>query len=268
MPTQKRTSMRNRMRATMRPRLHTRMTVALTLIALTAACRPERTDQGIETTTSEGRLESPSGELAQSRGVSLVRMINALPENRTISISADDHELFTDISHKGVSTYIPLSDNVARFRVRDSQRDTTIASDFKMLMDGSHYTIVTLPERGGGVRLHVMRDEVGADSTAARVRFVNGSVAAGRVDVTLDGRSGTLFDNVDVASETGFETVVPTNAALHVRTDAEARPLLSRSLKLAAGHSYTVILTGAVPDALDMLVVEDQLSVPSAVIVP
>lgn len=242
--------------------------ISLTLLALSAACRGERVEQGVETRTSEGRLEATPSELAERRGVSLVRMINALPESRTISVSADDNQLFADVSRKGVTAYVPLNDNVARFRVKDDRRDTTIASDFQMMMDGSHYTVVTLPEKDGAVKLRILRDDVGRDSAMARVRFVHGSPMVGSVEVVLDGRQGLLFDNVSTSGETGFQSVVPTNAAIRIRTEESRQQVIARSLNLVAGHSYTVVLTGSTGTTIDMIVVDDRLADAAAVIVP
>jgi hypothetical protein len=236
--------------------------LALTLCAAAsaAACKGDRIDdrQGIETTTSEGRLSSPSGEVAKERGVSLVRMINALPTGGATSVTADDRALFSSVDFRTVTPYAEVTDNIARFRLQGTGRDTSIASNNEIMLDGSRYTLLALPEDDGGVRLRVLRDEFVVDSTRARLRVIHGIRGVGEIDVLLQGQQEPLFDNVNLTSEAGYEDVDARNTTLIVRADGSGRQLIRKELRMQPGHSYTVVLTGSGTQRVEAIVVDDR----------
>ena len=86
-------------------RIHTTTLLLLSLASGLTACKGDRdTDtQAIETTTAEGSLASASTDSAEHRGVSMVRMINALPSAKDASVSADDRAMFSGIGFKTVT---------------------------------------------------------------------------------------------------------------------------------------------------------------------
>ncbi|MBY0490295.1 MAG: DUF4397 domain-containing protein [Gemmatimonadaceae bacterium] len=229
----------------------------LLTLAAAAACKGERReDRAVQTTTSEGQLASPTADAAERRGMSMVRMINALPAGSAASVSVDDKATFTGIDYKTVTPYTEVSENVARFRLQSGSKDTTIASNNEIMMDGSRYTIVALPEKGGGVRLRVLHDELGKDTTKAQLRVIHGLTGVGEIDVLFQGKDDALFDNVNLASEAGYKDVDPLNTTLIVKADGSGKQLLKKEMRFQPGHAYTVVLTGTAQRA-EAIVVDD-----------
>jgi hypothetical protein len=176
---------------------HTTYRALIVTLAAAVACKGDRVDdQTVTTTTSEGRLASPSANAAEGRGTSMVRMINALPTGTSATVTADDRAMFSNIDYKAVTPYTEIRDNITRFRLQGSGRDTTIASNNEIMMDGSRYTMVTLPGEQGSVRLRVLNDKPATDSTRARLRVVHGLSGVGDIDLLFLGRTDPIFNNV------------------------------------------------------------------------
>jgi len=235
-----------------------RITVSLLVLAGVVACNGERKDeQPIQTTTAGGTLTTPSPESADRKDMSMVRMINALPNMNDLEVTGDDNALFNDVDYKGVTSYSPLKGNVTRFRVKSGTRDTTIASNNELMMDGSRYTVVALPEKDGGVRLRVLHDEIVPDVGKVRLRVVHGVRGAGEVDVMMQNMKDPIFDNINFASEAGYKEMDPMEGMIIFRIDETNRELLKKSMKLVAGHSYTVVLSGVSGGRVDAIIVDD-----------
>lgn len=229
------------------------------ILAGLVGCSGERKDeQPVQTTTAGGKLVSESPEGADRKDMSLVRMINALPMTSGVEVSADDKSLFTNVDYKAVTPYIELKDNIARFRVKSGKSDTTIASNNEMMMDGSRYTVVALPEKDGGVRLRVLHDEIVPDVGKVRLRVVHGIKGAGEIDVLMLNRKDAIFDNVNFASEAGYKELDPMDGTLIIRADGTNRQLFKKEMKFVAGHSYTIVLAGTSGQRVDAIIVDDQ----------
>lgn len=236
-----------------------RMTTSLLVLAGLVACKGERQDeQPVQTRTAEGTIASPSPESADRKDASMVRMINALPAMENMQVTADDNSLFDDVDYKGVTGYIPLKSNITRFRLKSNVRDTTIASNNELMMDGSRYSVVALPEKDGGVRLRVLHDEIVPDVGKVRFRVVNGIRGAGEIDVLMQNIKDPIFDNVNFASEAGYKEMDPMEGMLLVRSDDNSRELLKKQMKFVAGHSYTIVLSGVSGGRVDAIMVDDQ----------
>ena len=241
-------------------RIHTTTLLLLSLGSSLTACKGDSdTDtQAIETTTAEGSLASASTDSAEHRGVSMVRMINALPSAKDASVSADDRAMFSGIVFKTVTPYSELKDNIAKFRLQAGDRDTTIASNNEIMMDGSRYSLVALPEGNGSVRLRVLKDELATDSTKARLRVIHGVNGVGEIDVVMAGMTEPFFDNVNLTSEAGYKNIDPVKTTLTVNVDGNGKRLLKREMDFKAGHSYSIVLTGTASQRVEAIVIDDQ----------
>lgn len=236
-----------------------KVVTSLLLVAGVAACNGEKKDeQPVQTKTASGTLTSAAPEAADRRDASMVRMINALPTMDNMHVTADDINLFDDVDYKSVTGYIPLKSNVTRFTLKSNARDTTIASNNELTMDGSRYTIVALPEKDGGVRLRVLHDEIVPDVGKVRFRVIHGIRGAGEIDVLLQNAKDPIFDNVNFASEAGYKEMDPVDGMLIVRADETKRELLKKTMKFVAGHSYTIVLAGVSGGRVDAIMVDDQ----------
>ncbi|WP_373059122.1 DUF4397 domain-containing protein [Gemmatimonas sp.] len=212
----------------------------------------------VETTTADGSLASPSAEVAERRDVSMVRMINALPSAKDASVSADDIAMFSGIGFKTVTPYTELKGNVTKFRLQAGDRDTTIASNNEIMMDGSRYSLVALPDGDGHVRLRVLKDELATDSTKARLRVIHGVKGAGEVDVVMAGMTEPFFDNVNLTSEAGYKNIDPVKTIVSVNMNSNGKQILKREMDFKAGHSYSVVLTGTAGQRIEAIVIDDE----------
>lgn len=233
----------------------------LSLASGLTACKgdSDADKSAVETTTAEGSLVAASADAADNRGVSLVRMVNALPSAKDASVSADDRAMFSGIGFKTVTPYSELKDNIAKFRLQAGERDTTIASNNEIMMDGSRYSLVALPEGNGSVRLRVLKDELATDSTKARLRVIHGVNGVGEIDVVMKGMTDPFFDNVNLTSEAGFKNIDPVKTTVTVNVDGNGKQLLKREMDFKAGHSYTVVLTGTASQRVEAIVIDDHM---------
>ena len=232
----------------------------LSLASGLTACKGDSdTDKSaVETTTADGSLASAAADVADSRGVSVVRMINALPSAKDASVSVDDRAMFSGIGFKTVTPYSELKDNIAKFRLQAGDRDTTIASNNEIMMDGSRYSLVALPEGNGNVRLRVLKDELATDSTKARLRVIHGVSGVGEIDIVISGMQDPFFDNVNLTSEAGYKNIDPVKTTVTVNVDGNGKQLLKREMDFKAGHSYSVVLTGAAGQRVEAIVIDDE----------
>lgn len=238
-------------------------------ISMAAACGGDRAaeDTAVQTSTAEGQLSSVGEGAAESRGTSLVRMINALPNAGGATVNADDSQLFSGVDFKSVTPYTEVRENITRFRLQGSGLDTTIAGNNEIMLDGSHYTLLALPEADGGVRLRVLHDEFERDTTKARLRVVHALGDVGEIDVAVQGRDGDLFDNVNPTSEAGFADVDVGTSAVTVKVDGSGKQLIRKEMRFEPGHSYTLVLTSSsgkgtarnAPQRVDAIVVDDRV---------
>jgi len=241
-------------------RIHTTTLLLLSLASGLTACKGDNVadKNSVETTTAEGSLASESADSAEHRGMSMVRMINALPSAQDASVSVDDRAIFSGITFKTVTPYSELKDNIAKFRLQAGDRDTTIASNNEIMMDGSRYSLVALPEGNGSVRLRVLKDELATDSTKARLRVIHGVNGVGEIDVVMAGMTEPFFDNVNLTSEAGYKNIDPVKTTVTVNVNGNGKQLLKREMDFKAGHSYSVVLTGTAGQRVDAIVIDDQ----------
>lgn len=235
------------------------LTASLLVLTGLVACNGERKDeQAVATKTDSGTLVTASPESADRKDMSMVRMINALPSMDNVEVTADDNALFNDVDYKAVTSYTPLKSNITRFRVKNAARDTTIASNNELMMDGSRYTVIALPEKDGSVRLRVLHDEIVPDVGKVRFRVVHAVRGAGEIDVLMQNVKDPIFDNINFASEAGYKEMDPMEGTVTVRVDDTSRQLLAKQMKFVAGHSYTVVLAGVSGGRIDAIIVDDQ----------
>ncbi len=232
----------------------------LSLASGLAACagNGDTDKKAIETTTAQGSVASESADAAEHRGVSLVRLINALPSAKDAAVSADDRALFSGIGFKTVTPYAELKDNITKFRLQAGDRDTTISSNNEIMMDGSRYSLFALPEANGSVRLRVLKDELASDSTKARLRLILGVRDVGDVDVVMTGMTEPFFHKVSLTSDAGYKNIDPVQTTVSVNVTSNGKQILKREMDFKAGHSYSVVLTGMAGQRIEAIVIDDE----------
>lgn len=231
----------------------------LTLAAFVIGCsRGGDSSAAVMTTTSEGRLIAPSAESAAKRGVSLIRIINAVPDAQTIDVTTKTGGLFGGVDFRAISPYAETRENIATFRVRTNGADASVQSANEIVADGSRYTVIALPGEERGVSLRVLHDELDAATGRARLRLVHGIRGEGDIELTVEGADEPLWKHVDFGSESGYREVDPVDKGVLIVREATGRVLLRKQTKLRADHTYTIVLTGNGSKRVDAIIVDDQ----------
>jgi hypothetical protein len=203
---------------------------------------------------------SPAGTEAAGRGRSLVRFVDALPDPRTVDLTADDRTVFSAVGYKAVTEYEEVHENAARFRLRIAGADSVLADNNEGLRDGARYTVVSMPGVNGQPRLRVLHDELATDPTQARLRVIQAVPRLGEVDVAIMGEREPLFKGVTYASEAGYRAMAPMTATIEIRQDKpHMAPIRIEALHLEAGHAYTIVLTGGRPGEVEVITFDDRV---------
>jgi len=227
-------------------------------LLLALACTGTKTEEPVVSTAGGKSDVSEAGVSAARRGKSLVRLVNAVPGDRSIDLSGDDRTVFFDVGYKTVTPYTEIGDNVVKFRLRPGGTDSIWADNTETLINGNRYTVVVLPTREGGARIVVLTDEVVTDTGKARLRVVNAAAPYGDVDIAFEGRNDPVFDDLAYGSAAGFKDVDPASAVIVIRQDEPPMTALKlQRLRLDAGKSYTIVIAGDKAGALQAITVTD-----------
>jgi hypothetical protein len=227
--------------------------------ALLAGCAGAKTREPVVSSTGGGKTTSESGDSAAKRGKSLVRLVNALPD-QALDLTTEDRATFVNVGFKDVTPYTEIGDNLVKFRVRANDGDSVLAENSETLLDGHRYTLITMPTKDGKVSIKVVRDELVPDSGKARLRVIQATPGLSDVDVALSEQKGLVFDNVKYGTEAGYKDVLPATATLEFRIGDPPHvtvPLRLTTMSLAAGRAYTIVLVGMPPRRIQAIVFND-----------
>lgn len=230
----------------------------LALIVLTG-CGGAKTKDPVVSSTPGSKTTSESGDSAARRGKSLVRWVNAMPD-QSLDLTTEDRATFVNVAFKEVTPYTEIGDNMVKFRVRANDGDSVLAENSETLLDGHRYTLVTMPTENGTVTIKVVRDELVPDSGKARIRVVQASPGLSDVDVALSSQKDLVFDNVKYGAEAGYKDVTPGTATLEFRLGEPPHvtvPLRLKTMSLAAGRAYTLVIVGAPQHGIQTIVFND-----------
>jgi hypothetical protein len=228
------------------------------------ACSSSTDNQPVASATPSGESTAPPADAANDRDQALVRVVQAVP-GEAMDVTVDKAPLASDVAYASVTPYreVPASaDDFALKTAGQADGEAIVAENSEGIMSGKHYTLVAFPGKGDDrAALQVITDDVSVPADGrARVRVINAASDSGEIDVTAKGGSDTLFDDVDFREATGYEDVDPTMAALDVRSKDGKKVVASPTISLAAGRSYTVVLTGKAQGSPELraLVIEDR----------
>jgi hypothetical protein len=237
-----------------------------TVCILAAGCGGgAQTDKPVATTTTRGTSTSPSGDAADTRGTSQVRLVSALPAAQRIDLASENGVVFSAVPYKTVTPYKELTDNAAKFSIRSAGATSeTLADNNEAMADGHRYTLVALPEeKGKGAQLKAFRDEVVPDAGKAKVRVIHAAPNFGEVDVQFAGQKDALFEDIDFGHEAGYKEVDPQSGTLQLRRDggenAKAVKVIDAGrMQFEAGRAYTLVVAGANPARPDVIKFVDE----------
>lgn len=227
-------------------------------LAATTACTTKKTED--ESRSRAGTLASPEEEIAAPITPSQVRLLNAMPAAPQATVSAGERALFQDVRFRSVTPYQSMSQRTEWLRLRTPSRDTTLATDNRLAIDGSHYTVIARTMPDGSPRLDVVRDRFTEDTLHAQMRIVDAMADNRPIDVFVSRRTIPLYDNLRPGHVVELVTLDPGRTTITVKTDEKARQLLQQSIDLKAGHVYTGVITGVPTGRMELLLVDDHVA--------
>lgn len=228
----------------------------ITIVAL-AACTRSKTDQPVETTTAAGTSVSPAGTVAAVNGKSLVRFVNSLPAPKGVDLKVNEGFLFQNVAPKVVTAYAEVATDAPKFALHGAGKDSTMAENKEVLVDGRRYTAVALTKADGTSELRVWRDDLVPDAGKARIRVIHAAPGLDDVRIGIAGSDTPLFNSVSYATEAGFKDVDPSDPVLIISRSAKgAQPIKLKAMHLETGHAYTIVLITKKGN-LDVITFED-----------
>jgi hypothetical protein len=223
--------------------------LAAATAALSLACA--KSDHPVKTTSDEGVNTSPASSAEKAKGLSLVRIVNAVNGGRVISVELGEQPLFAAVKAEAVSDYKEVGVNLAKFAVRVQGGDASgmlLAEKDRVLMDGNRYTIFLVDDDSSKRSLQVVKDNVIADSGKARIRVFHAARIDRPLDVSIAGAKDKLFTNVKFKTADGFADVMPGPVTIEFRGTNETKVLLSiPRLDLKRGTATTIVVLGTRP---------------------
>ncbi|MCH8492928.1 MAG: DUF4397 domain-containing protein [Idiomarina sp.] len=185
-----------------------------------------------------------------------VRVVHAVADAPNVDVLVNDGVALTDVPFLAFSDYINLAADEYNFKVNATGTDTTVIDADVALENAAQYSVLAVGElTEGTIMPAVLQDFNRRIATAAQVRIVHASPAAGPVDIyvtaTDDISEATPafadvdFDASDIQA-TGNVALLPgeyyVTVTLAGTKDAAIGPIL---LDLAGGGLYTAIAVDA-----------------------
>ncbi|MGQ0647174.1 MAG: DUF4397 domain-containing protein [Gemmatimonadaceae bacterium] len=235
----------------------------LTAALFLGACsgKDAQTEGEVTTKTAGGEAStSISGDSADKRGQALVRVVNAVPNVKGLSVRADEMHALPPVDYKNVTPYQAIDRNWVTFQIAGAPGGTyePLETNREMLTEGHRYTIVIMKDDDGeGYDTRILRDEISDDATSAQLRVIHAAQGIDEIDVVAKG-GDRLFEGVNFSSEAGFKGLTPWAGALEFRSEKGNRLLLTMpDVDLRAGKSYTIVLSRGTNGKLEAFWFED-----------
>jgi hypothetical protein len=251
----------------MNHQLKLRTVFALAVLLIMTACTSESNqNQPVTTTTNTGTSNAPPASEVKQRGNALVRVINAVPGEPSVDVSADDAKVFTGIAHKTTTPYKEISAERHTFRIRPAGKDTAppLAENSEGLSNGKHYTAVAWADTGGKPSLYIVDDDlVPPSSGKAKVRVIQASPDTGEIDVYAKEGNKKLVGGVNPLKTTSYSELDPISGTIEVRPSGKNNAVLTiPNAKFNAGDIYTIVVLGQAKGAPkpEAMIVDDKLA--------
>jgi hypothetical protein len=216
------------------------------IVLLAGACNQNRETGAVDSRTAEGSSSAPAADLAESRDLALVRVINAIPAGAPVTVLAGDSAAFSGVAYKTTTPFRELPDDRLNFKLGSAENP--LAQNRENLDGGGHYTVVVMPDAGGADKrnMRVLEDDLEPLAPEkARVRVINAVPGDLEIDVYLQGRDDALFDGVNFKSEAGWNAIDPMAGTLEIRPEGKRNVLASvPNVKFEGGKSYTFVVAG------------------------
>lgn len=234
---------------------------AIVASTMSVACQKAQSDAEVATLTSEGAASvSMSGDLADSRGQALVRIVNAVPGSNGLQVMGDTGHMMPASSYKDVTDYHPIDNTWVKFEVMGSAGGVAVPleANREFLTDGHRYTMVVMrDEEKSRFTTRVLRDEIAMDPSQAHLRVIHAAPNAGEINVRAKG-GDEWFNGVNFTSEAGFKDLAPWSGAIEIRGEEGNKLLLTTpTIDMQSGKYYSLVVSRSPSGKLESFWFED-----------
>jgi hypothetical protein len=228
---------------------------------LLLACTGAQTRSPVVTISGNGRMVSPSSDAATHHGAALVRFVNAVPGREGLNILIEDRDLFGPVTYRTVSRYVEVEGPARHFSLRSAPSAQPLADGREAIREGVRYTILALSDREGVTRLRLLHDDLLPAAGKARLRVIHAAPGIETIDLAIVGTVTPLVGRIGFDQAPAFRDIDPTTAMLEVRSSpGTGRGLRLAPMRLEAGRSYSVVVTGTAPAMLQAMTFEDEVT--------
>jgi Domain of unknown function (DUF4397) len=174
----------------------------------------------------------------------MVRFVNAMPGSAALELGHDSLMLFGNVVFGAVTPYKAVPATPFRFTVRHAATVGFDASSAASVEADQRYSVFALPDSNGRMTVRVLRDDLTPVAGKARVRLVHATPEITNLTFAVVGQDEPLFTAESDSGFVHFRDLSPMTAGFRVRGGAGNAMLVSlKSMALAAGTTYTVVLT-------------------------
>ena len=192
-------------------------------------------------------LPTMAGTAMAQQEQAMLRVVHASPDAPPVDVIVDDNKVFTDVSFKEITPYVPLDAGAHNVRVVRAGTDEPAVLQATVNLQPESFNTVAAVGRLENIRAVPLVDRncLPASNRAA-VRVVHASPNAPAVDVAVaDGP--VLFNNVAFPNATDYRTVEAGAVNLPVRQAGTQTTVLDvPEVTLEGSTVYTVYAVGLV----------------------
>jgi hypothetical protein len=174
----------------------------------------------------------------------MVRFVNAMPGSAALELGHDSLMLFGNVVFGAVTPYKAVPATPFRFTLRHAATVGFDAFSAASVESDHRYSVFALPDSNGRMTVRVLRDDLTPVAGKARVRLVHATPEIANLTFAVVGQDAPLFTADSDSGFVHYRDVSPMTAGFRARGGAGNATLVSlKSMALAAGTTYTVVLT-------------------------
>jgi Domain of unknown function (DUF4397) len=179
-----------------------------------------------------------------------VRVVHAVPDAAKVDVYLNDSPMVKGLTFGTATDFVAVpseGDHKLQITAAGTAPGDSDVLDADLDLDGrSAYEVVASGNQDDIKATTAKLDLSPLAAGQARIRFVNASPDAGKVNVGLAGVNGNLFDNVDFRDVTDYQTIDAAAYTLQLKKDDTVT--VTGDVKLEDGMVYDVIAIGRSDD--------------------
>jgi len=178
-----------------------------------------------------------------------IRVLNASPGAPALDVLINGQPLVQNLAFGAPSSYASLKADSYKVQVVPSgQAASNAIAEKDFTADGGQAYIVSIVNPLKDIKVNVDKVNLDAiDPGKARVRFIQDSPDAGKVDVKVTG-GDSWFSGVDQGDSTDYKNIDAGTYSLDVQSDNGTTLTTAKGVQLEEGHVYDIFAIGQISD--------------------